>query len=362
MEILDSAQIYFDRILKDIQSAQHFIAIESYIFHWDGVGQTLVQELQNIVSQKKIPVYILLDGFGSYEFLQNQKPLLLESHNFLHWGVYHPLPKILSLQFLLPWSWLWNINKRNHRKLIIIDDEIYYLGSFNLTSEQLHWQEIGVRIEKPIPQLTQSFFQIWQKSKTTTTSTSPLRSPISKPLFPYPILLNNNLFLRKKRIQFFKKKILTSSHRVWILNAYFLPPHRVVHWLKKKAQQGLDIRIVIAEKSDVAVIRWMSDYFIQTLLPLNIKFYRYKEKILHGKALITDQGFFIGSSNMNNRSFLHDLELDVYATEVSALHQLEKSFESIFTSSQLATYHDYQPLSLLKRILGRVLLLLRYWF
>ena len=102
-----------------------------------------------------------------------------------------------------------------------------------------------------------------------------------------------------------------TKERIWVSNAYLAPPSNIIRGFRRAAQRGVDVRVLVPVRSDVWFMQFISRAYYRPLLKSGVRIFEYNPRFLHAKSLVLDQEAMIGSSNLNRRSFLHDLEVDV---------------------------------------------------
>ncbi len=356
------ARSYFDALLQDIQKAKSSLVLETYIFNKDAIGKTVINALIQAAG-RGVSIRVLMDGIGSHadeEEIANE----LESAG-VDVRIFRPLPWRFSLhrRGLLQGEWhqklsnfFWRINKRNHRKLCIIDNQIAWIGSFNITQDHFgsngnSWKDLAARVcDENVNKLQQSFDQIWQRVDTKR------RYPRIRGFFS-----NHSILLRMEKNSSLIQLIASAKTRVWITNAYFSPSFTLLKALKRADAIGVSVRIVVPAKSDLFFFPALSSTYYADLLKAGVRIFEYQGKILHEKSMLIDNCAIVGSTNLNYRSFLHDLELDVLLNQPKTIDDMEKNFLDALEHSReiTAPYLSRYPLSL--RILGWLSRLLRYW-
>jgi cardiolipin synthase len=154
-------------------------------------------------------------------------------------------------------------------------------------------------------------------------------------------------------------KILGSQRRVWITNAYFVPDASLIRVLGVAAEAGVDVRIVVPAFSDVVFIPWVTSAFHLGLLRAGVRIFEYTGTVLHAKTMLIDDWGLVGSSNLNHRSLLHDLEADVVLASEEATSALAEQFVADCGHSREVTLRNWKSRPLLERIVGRMLLVVR---
>ena len=336
------------------------------------MGKSVAITLAN-AAKRGVKIRVMVDGAGT-PFWSGHFATMLENVG-AETKVFHPFPwqlwnwsrSVVKLPLLLKWIYLMlKINYRNHRKVCLIDNRIAYIGSFNITQEHLdkaqggdNWRDTSVRLEGiPLDDLNKAFDAAWNHR----TIQERLRDTFRQVRKDAPIRLN---FTRHRRRILYKnllRKISQCKKRIWITNAYFIPDNFLLKRLKDAAHRGLDVRILLPRKSDVMMMPWASSTFYFSLLKAGIRIFEYLPSMLHAKSIILDDWMLIGSSNLNHRSLLHDLEADVCIQSISGKKVLEDQFLSDLTASRelsLTSWQQWRPRR--QRILGRLLLYIKYW-
>src|SRR5690606_1652255 len=314
--------LYFQSLLQDIQEAQKSITIEVYMFSEDTLGLK-IQDALIKARERGVHIQIIIDGIGSHELSTSFLKRFYESG--IRIKVYNPLPFYHPLYGKLNWSKKFlitnkralRINKRNHRKIFIIDESILYTGSFNISAPHtsyhydLAWKDMGVRVSgESVSFGTLNFKKNW-KLRDYYRYRKFLKK--KKSLFQwkqFPLRLNQNLLMRNYFFNDFVRRIKKSQKRIWLTTPYFIPKRRRIKLLARAAQKGVDVTILISDKSDVPFFQTLQYFYYSYLLKKGVKIYHYTNTVLHAKNFIIDDWITIGSSNLNHRSFIHDLEAD----------------------------------------------------
>lgn len=363
---------YFDALIKDIHQAQHSIDLETYIFNRDTIGKRIAEALCQ-AAKRGVAVRVLVDGAGS-PFWSTTLARTLEKSG-VKTKVFHPFPWQL-------WNWsrgitikpalfkgiylFFKANSRNHRKTCLIDNKIGYVGSVNITQCHLtkeeggkNWRDTAVRLSNVnLSELSKAFEIAWSHRSIK----ERLRDAFEHIRKEPRMRLNYTRHRRRILYKNLLRRIRLCQCRIWITNAYFVPDNFLLKRLKEAADNGVDVRILLPQKSNVTIVQWASSTFYSNLLKAGIKIYEYTPGMLHAKSLILDDWMLIGSSNLNHRSLLHDLEADITIFTANAKKTLEQLFIKDLTHAKQLQFEHWkavQPLH--QRILGRLALYLKYW-
>jgi len=358
--IYASAERYFDTLLSDIDGAMHSVAIAVYIFSLDGIGRRLIYALC-CAARRGVSVRLVVDGVGSASSGHAIASELTAAGAQVR--IFHPLPwywdsyqwsiKSGSLLYKLTFFFA-ALNQRDHRKLCIIDNVAAWCGSFNIS--QLHldksapWRDYGVRVSgKQLTNLTASFDSVWFQQQKKFLHSS-LRYFIG----------NHSITLRRLHNRQLLHRIRSARQRLWICSAYFAPSGSVIRAIKRARNNGVEVRLIVAERSDVALFPMLSSTYYGDLLNMGVSIYCYRAGMLHAKSMLVDRQCVVGSSNLNHRSFYHDLELDLVLSSPRSVAQMrELMLQDMANSNELVR----ENLSVWRSstIFGWLIRLVRYW-
>ncbi len=306
VDFLTTGDSYYETVVAEIAKAQTSILMEAYIFRADALGKEIIAALA-AARARQVRVFLRLDGAGSREEIGVLSKLCEEADIELE--VFHPLPFAMAGayypsgfapvdNFLARWRMM---NRRNHRKLLIVDEKIAFAGGRNVDAVESEkhsgsqaWHDLSLRLEgEGVQRLLHAF---WFRP--------------GRHLPEDDCLMNHSWRLRQERNNWLARKIQTAQKRVWITTPYFSPTPRMLFHVRAAAKRGVDIRIVLSKKSDVMISRWAALGIYRRILRWNVKLFEFIPVLLHSKLWIIDDTLIVGSGNFNHRSFIHDIELD----------------------------------------------------
>ena len=263
---------------------------------------------------------------------------------------------------------MWRLNRRNHRKIITVDHTIMYTGSFNFTAEhtidhlEKPWKDMGVRVTGDhVKFAVLNFKKIW-KLRDFYRYKKQLKGTVNLNWRQSPIRLNHTLFMKRYYYKNFLQKIQKAEKRIWLMTPYFIPKRRLIRTLGKAAKKGVDVRVIISLKTDVQFFRWLQYFYYAYLLKKGVKVYQYTDSVLHAKSYIIDDFITIGSTNLNHRSFIHDLEVDLAIQDSDNKKNIEDHFLTSTMTQKTITLEGLKHRPLWDRILSRLFFLFKYWF
>lgn len=363
-------EAYFQSLLKDVKEAQFSIFLETYIYENDAAGILLANELCS-ASERGVAIRVLIDGIGSFNW-GGIIPQKFKQAN-IKVRIYHPLPWFFGhwryaahspSLFLNKILYLFSkINSRNHRKTCLIDNQIIYIGSANITehltteNQKDKWRETSVRIlNAPIEEIEYIQEKAWG------------RLPLKKRLRHFfkkkrkESIFRLNSTYSQRSLAYFSliEKLQSSQRRIWVTNAYFTPDVLLLKTLIKAGRRGIDVRILLPHNSDVMVSSLTARTFYANLLKNGIAIYEYLPTMLHAKSMIIDDWYLVGSSNLDFRSLKHDQEIDVIIQTNSAKEELEKKYLEDISSAKKITLTEINKMPFYKLLLGQLLLRIKY--
>ena len=362
---------YYQALLADILEAKQSIDLEVYIFAEDALGLKIANALA-AAAKRGVKVRVLVDGVGTS--WGGEISILMEKAGVVT-RVFHPLPWVLrhflkthmkTSLFSKMIYLIHKINKRNHRKTSLIDHEIAYVGSANMSRSHLSREANGEGFRDTTVRISGVNFQ-------------PLEVAFERAWHRYPLYeratfifqkvkynsyfrLNDSWRRRRALYKEMLKRLSHSQKRIWITNAYFIPDSVLLKKLIQAARRGVEVKILLPYRSDVFIYPLISAFFYTQLLKSGIEIFEYKPSVLHAKILMLDDWYCVGSSNLNYRSLRHDLEVDVNLQTQAAKIILEKQFMLDLDQAQKVDLEQIKQQPRYKKIFAWILLYLQYWF
>jgi len=355
-EVCVDQTTYLQMVLDSIAGAQSSICVEMYIFHDDPVGKQLLAALKQ-AAQNGIEIRVIVDGVGSPQWNEARLRELLDDN--IAARIYHPVPNLARW-----WRWptttfnrlpqlLASINKRDHRKLVLIDGRSAIVGSCNITEISRDWREVAVRVSGPgVTNLQRSFELIWSRASHPSLP-RPQRLRVNRSQqhsVEAPVRLNYTSRLRERLNANLAVRIERAKQRVWISTAYFVPSPAIIAALLIARHNRCDVKILLPSKSDVSAVEIVSRLFYSGLMRAGVGIYEYQPSMMHAKSLIIDDVALVGTSNLNHRSLYHDLEVDVMLSSVDSLSVLARQFEADLQKSRRMTPDYLSKRSVLEKL------------
>lgn len=299
----------FDALKKDLRNARKSVLLQYYIFLDDGIG-TEIADILIERAREGVDVKVIYDNVGSFrakkKFFRRMEEAGVETHPFFRVN----FPQLAN-----------RINWRNHRKIVVIDGEIGYIGGMNIADRYITglqsgevWRDTHFRVSGDIVEsLLYSFAIDWNflKKKPYIPQVNPVRGASDNTtgvqlVTSGPVDRWNNLSL------VFLKAILSARKSVYIQTPYFLPTDALINALQAAALAKVDVRIMMPEKTDSALLHYASFSYVTQCLKSGIKIYLYEPGMLHAKAMMIDETLVsAGSTNFDFRSFENNFECNL---------------------------------------------------
>ena len=337
-------------MLTDIESAKKSIYLETYIYDKDTLGIIFRDALEK-KAKEGVTVKLLLDSWGSSA---NEK---FFSEFKAAGGEVRFFRKIIA-NFKI----IYHGHKRNHRKLLIVDDEIAYIGSANISNDSIDWREFALRIKDPVFYVFSRIFlddykiynNFFHKIKPRINSIKLKDFEIVRDV---PNLLVQNI--RKKTLDLIKR----SKKSIIIETPYFNPDKGLRKALKRAVKRGVDVKIVLPEKSDVRISDIIRQEFLGRLFLAGVKIYYFEPKVLHAKvALFDDEIFSVGSANFSTRSHLYQYEINLFGTESNIRKLVKTHLSDSLEESKKFNYEEWKKRPWIHKLIEKAILPIRRLF
>lgn len=323
-KILKNGEETFPEIKRRLMEAKDFIHLEYYIFRNDRLGKELIDILIDKV-QAGIEVRIIFDAMGSFSLTDLEINKMEKAGIIVHH--FSPLKRGFFNQ---------KFNFRNHRKIIVIDGEIGFVGGLNVGVEYLgeddkigFWCDTHVVLEgEAVRSLHAVFLLDW-------------RYVCGEKLF------DNNRYMKPIRADgegwvhvvptgpdtegmsdHYYALISCATESIWIATPYFIPGKAIQTALRVAARKGIQVRLMVPETNDSFVTQWASQSYFPELLRFGIEIYSYQKGFLHKKIIIVDGDLAsIGTANMDMRSFYLNFEVNLFLTETDSIQDLVAQYK-----------------------------------
>jgi len=339
----------FPVMFSAIDRAVSSVALEMYIVKDDETGRAFREHLLNAL-KRNLKVMVLVDSWGSWNLPGNFWDGLREAGGTIRW--FHPL-----LKGLFPF--------RNHRKLLLLDDSIAYIGGINIADEYYHgskgekpWRDNVLEIAGPeAARLRRSFSRMWTRDE-----------------MPFRRLLHRLRRARRMRaiangrVQFLESgpenpmRQVRRAYRQVIQNAqkdidlamgYFYPHGRMIRSLKRAVRRGARVRLLVPLHTDIPITRWAARGLYGRLLRAGVEVWEYLPCMMHSKLAIADDTVIAGSANLDIRSGRFNYELVAVVRDPTLAARVRSDFEEDLKQSQPIHFEEWNRRPFIQKIKER---------
>ncbi|MBP3586960.1 MAG: cardiolipin synthase [Paludibacteraceae bacterium] len=350
-------------LLRDIDCAKEYVLFQFFKFEKDSLGMVVREALIKIANEG-VPVLVIYDAFpGSivkHSFFREMQRAGVKVHRY---NPVLPIPSAYS-------------NNRNHRKIVVIDGHIGYMGGMNIAERYLKgvhngdWRDTHLRIEGAVcQQLQQVFMDDWRKlssatdidlptlylDRADTASVTPMQLTEGKELMQsaVQIIASDPEDSMPPILQAMIEMADAAKQYLYIQSPYLLPPKPLQEALCEAAKRGIDVRLMIPKRGDRSIfISYASRSYLKPLLAAGVKIYFHTFGFIHAKAWVADDKIAtVGSSNIDFRSFTQSSEVNAFVYDTIFAQQMRQIFEQDMRHCDMIPQDWWQQRSCKERIL-----------
>ncbi len=323
--LLEDGAHTFNKIFEALEKAEHFIYLQYYIFEEGILANKLLMIFEKKI-QKGVKIKMIYDGVGSYSlsssYIKKLKAIGVEAYPFLPFR----FGRFLS-----------SLNYRNHRKIIIVDGIIGFTGGINISDKYLRkdkdlvkWHDMHLAIQgEAVSFMEHIFISDWfmvsekkvaMKTTYKETTDADLKTLVhvvpSGPDDAFPNIEQSYLSI-----------INEAQKYLYITNPYIIPSNEILMALQMAALSGIDVRLLIADKSDSKLVSWTVRSYFDSFLKSGVRIFLFPHGFLHSKILVSDDDIAsIGTANIDVRSFEHNYEVNALLYDRDTARILRKNF------------------------------------
>jgi cardiolipin synthase len=328
----------FPAMFLGIAAAKSYVIVQFYIIRDDNLGRQL-KDLLKRKAAEGVRVYVLYDEIGCYHLPRAYRRELADA------GVaIHPFRTSRGLRNR------FQVNFRNHRKIVIADGKVAYVGGLNIGDEYMGrhpqfgpWRDTHIEVRGPVVQAIQFAFLedwYWATGKVPDLDWTPVPAPDENETAlcldsdPSDDLETCGLF--------FMHAISSARRRLWIASPYFVPDSALISALQLAALRGVDVRIMLPQKPDHKLVYLAAFSYIAETERSGVKFYRYQPGFMHHKVLVVDDDLAaVGTANFDNRSVRLNFELMLIFADRKFAAEVAGMLEDDFTNCHQTTTADF---------------------
>ncbi len=349
VRLIDDGAEAYATLVGMIKDARESIEIATFILGRDDVGRALVSLLAR-KAEEGVKVRLLLDALGCLRTRGRFVQPIRDAGGQV--GIFLPL---------LPIRRKWSANLRNHRKIVIVDRKRAMLGGMNLAKEYMgpspyekRWKDVSLTVEgSGVNDILTVFMQDW----TYTTGEDPDCGMPSRAV-PYKdgdgsmvqVVGDGPDILERPLYSGVLAALGQARESIWVVTPYFVPDEPLSAALAMAARLGVDVRVVIPERSNHPLVDLAGRSFLPDLMTAGVRFYFYRPRMLHAKLIAIDRRLaMVGTANMDMRSFHLNFEIATFLYSPGDVQQVSGVIESIIEESRQVTTRDTEDKGKIRR-------------
>jgi cardiolipin synthase A/B len=334
VQLLVDGAAYFEAIFAAIGGAQRYVLAQFYIVRDDAIGRQFQAALMER-ARAGAQVFLLYDEIGSFSLPRRYLDELRAA------GV-----QVSAFQTTRGRQNRFQLNFRNHRKVVVVDGRVAFTGGLNVGDEYLgrdpkigHWRDTQVRLEGPSVQAVQlAWMADWYWATRAPPQLNWDPAPSAHGDVPVFVLATGPADVDSRLQLFFMQCLSVARKRAWFANPYFVPDGPVFETMRLAAMRGVDVRLLLPEKSDSAVIKLASFAFLRAAERAGIKTLLYQDGFLHQKVMLIDDALSsVGSANLDNRSMRLNFELTTLVVNEPFAAKVEAMLKRDFSRARPVT-------------------------
>lgn len=328
----------FEAIFEGVAQAKRYVLVQFFIIHNDRLGRRLLDALRDAAA-RGVRVFCVYDEIGCHALPRTYLDELAAA------GV-----DVRPFNTTKGWRNRFQVNFRNHRKIVVVDGRVAFVGGHNVGDEYMGesarfgpWRDTHVRLEGPGAVMVQlCYLEDWYWASGELIDLDWDASHLDSPGLSALALPSGPADDQETFALALTSLIHTAKRRVWIASPYFVPDKEVTAALQLAALRGVDVRVMLPCKPDHIMV-WLAAYsYFPELEDQGVKFYRYQRGFLHQKvALADDELAFVGSANCDTRSFRLNFEITLAVADKAFAGQVGDMLEADFALCRRATAADY---------------------
>jgi cardiolipin synthase A/B len=351
----------FPRMLATIRSARSHVHLEMYIVRADFVGLEFQKALIDRALEG-VQVRFLYDGLGCFGlpdwYFDELRAVGVE---------------VVEFAPIAPWRRRWGINKRDHQKILIVDDQLAYTGGINLGREYAPvewggggWFDLNAEVDGPaVYDLALYFRKTWTQAggKPFAGPERPRRvSRSSEHKVAVQVISNVGMRSRSHMRHAYLHAIRRADRSISIMNAYFIPDRGLRRAFSRAARRGVEVRVIVPSVSDVRAVYWASRHVYGVLMRSGVRIFEWPERMMHAKSGVIDGVWStIGSYNLDRRSLLHNLEVGLILVDRELGERMQRDFDREVACCKEVAPSEWERRPAWQKCLEWFCFRLRYW-
>jgi cardiolipin synthase len=351
-ELFEHGARFFPALLDAFSNAGKYIYLEFYMIRDDSIGRTFAEALLNAV-ERGVEVFLIYDYIGCFDTPGTYFKVLEQGG--IKCLAFNPPPFRQGL------AWF---DKRDHRKMAVIDGKSAFVGGINIGNEYagsgeslVRWRDLGMCIDGPAAAELEKLFRAnWEEEKGAVPPGWIESTPSIAVGDSEVMIINGGPHHSRSLIHSaFRMAIAGASDSVRIMNPYFVPGPRVVRSLLRAAGGGVRVQLILPANNDVPLVRLVSRSYYTQLLKGGIEIYEREGTVLHAKVMLIDDSWVvIGSANLDQRSFHRNFEVNFIVDSPGFGRQVAEMISEDLAKSRRIIVEEHERRGFLVRIMERL--------
>lgn len=336
IDLMVDGETFFPVMLEEMRKARHSLLLEFYLVASGKVATRFIDEIIRAL-ERGVMVRMIIDGFGALKFNQADRKRLESAGAQL--VVYNPLHATkLTRNFA-----------RDHRKLLVVDQQVAFIGGTGLSdvywlseSRGCPWHELMCKVEGPVvSDLVSVYNALWDRCTHQKLPSAPM-SAMPAGDTAMRVATVQGMYQQEIKASFLHR-VNHANDKVWMMTAYFLPSFSVRSALRRAARRGVDVRLIIAGPyTDQPWVFHASKRYYRALLKAGVKIYEYQPRFLHAKAAVVDDWSSVGSCNLDHWNLRWNLEANVEVRDAVFVSQVTRILGDDMNHCREITYDAWK--------------------
>ncbi|WP_424766479.1 cardiolipin synthase [Paenibacillus sp. sgz302251] len=355
-KVLTNGYGTYETIFQELERARHHIHLDYYTIRDDDIGKKFLRVLSR-KARDGVEVRVVYDGIGSMKlseaYIQELRVAGVQTSCFLP-------PRFAFFDKRL--------NYRNHRKIVVVDGKVGFVGGINIGDEYLgkdaklgFWRDTHLRLEgDAVYFLQELFLQDWAYAAKEQLNGKKYMQAHGCEGEERVLVVSSKPGLHDQKIkEVMLAAIMMAKTRVYVTTPYFIPDAGILMGLRLAALTGIDVRLVIPKVADSRLVLRATMSYIQEMLEAGVKVYRYEKGFIHAKVLIVDEVLAsVGTANVDMRSLYSNFELNAVMFDLDTIRRLESDFWDDLQHSHQMDFEAFQSRPLKQKLAESALRLL----
>ncbi len=323
LALLENGEAYYPAVFEAIAQAQHEVLIETFILYEDKVGIELQRVLID-AARRGVRVDLGVDAWGSPSLSQDYVATMADAG--VQMRRFEPGPK---------WMSRFHMFRRMHRKVVVVDGRVAFVGGINFSADHLldygpeAKQDYSLRVEGPLAARMRAF-AVAQLDASGRRGRRELPQPRAAGDADAMFVTRDNHRNRDAIERQYRAAIRGARREIVIANAYFFPGYRLLRAMRRAAQRGVEVHLILQGQPDMAIVRHAAATLHARLLRAGVVIHEYCRRPLHGKvALVDDAWATVGSSNLDPLSLWLNLEANVFVRDRAFTQELRATLQRL---------------------------------